>query len=150
VTRRCEELRTLWLESFLFRLSHTIRKPVSHREQDEHEALMNDTQLGERTCSCGYIWLLQSCTPTKRKENLVCRCGTIFAKSKDGSLTALLLTPKERFVALRRIRYVVGVLFLQAANILRIKLGPKSWLRPHRIVAYRHVHTPVRTFFKIR
>ncbi|MBB5060217.1 hypothetical protein HDF16_004953 [Granulicella aggregans] len=103
----------------------------------------------ERTCSCGHIWLMLYCVPTERSENLICRCGTIFAKSVNGSITAVLLSPKERFTALRILCYIVGVALLQAKNLLRIKLAPDSWLSPHRIMAYRHLNAPVRSYIRI-
>ncbi|MBB5061370.1 hypothetical protein HDF16_006106 [Granulicella aggregans] len=103
----------------------------------------------ERACSCGHVWLVVYCFPTNRSENLVCRCGTIFARSTNGSITAVLLSPKERFAAMRKVRYIVGVGLLQAANILNIKLHPHSWLHPRRIVAYRHTNTPVRSYMRI-
>jgi hypothetical protein len=108
-----------------------------------------ESYFEERTCPCGHIWLILYCVPTNRSENLVCRCGTIFAKSTNGSITAVLLSPKERFAAFRKVRYLVGVGLLQAANVLNIKLGPNSWLRPHRIMAYRHTNTPVRSYVRI-
>jgi hypothetical protein len=61
----------------------------------------------------------------------------------------MLLSPKERFAALRKVRYIVGVGLLQTANVLNGKLSPNTWLRPHRIVAYRHTSKFVRSYLRI-
>ncbi|MBB5060500.1 hypothetical protein HDF16_005236 [Granulicella aggregans] len=106
----------------------------------------SEMSFDERTCSCGHVWLMLYCVPTERSENLICRCGTIFAKSVNGSIKAILLSPKEKFAALRIICYIVGFALLQAANLLRIKLPSNSWLSPHRIMAYRHLNAPVRSY----
>ncbi|MBB5060208.1 hypothetical protein HDF16_004944 [Granulicella aggregans] len=110
---------------------------------------LSDGYPEEHACSCGHIWLVIYCIPTGRSENLVCSCGIIFGNSSNGSMTAVLLSAKERFAALRKLRYLVGVGLLQAANALKIKLPQNSWLHPRRIVAYRHTNTPVRTYARI-
>jgi hypothetical protein len=74
--------------------------------------------------------------------------GGKIASSDDGSLSASLSSPRERFGWIRKLRYVVGVALLRTANILKIRLGPSSGLRPHRIVAFRHTDTAVRTYWR--
>jgi hypothetical protein len=99
-------------------------------------------------CSCGRAWQVSACAPTNRPENVVCRCGVLIARSSDGSLSALLISPRERFGHLRKLRYLFGLHLLQTATILKIKLGPNSWIRPHRIIGFRHTNTAIRAYFR--
>ena len=99
----------------------------------------------EHLCSCGQAWHISPCAPTNRFDHLVCRCGNIIASGHEGSLSVSLASPRERFGSIRKLRYVASVALLRTANILKIKLVPSSCLRPHRIVAFRHTNTAVRT-----
>jgi hypothetical protein len=55
-------------------------------------------------CACGRVWQKQARTPDFSLRGRVhCRCHAVLGQDEDGSWDALLVTPRERFGAIRKL-----------------------------------------------
>ena len=104
----CPEASKQFTEIRTFKAENNRQRVESNiKYLDSNGVHMDDDSLSagpsEHLCSCGHTWHISACAPTNGFENLVCRCGDIIASSHDGSLSASLSSPRERFGSIRKL-----------------------------------------------
>ena len=100
-------------------------------------------------CPCGRVWEKRNRVPDfSRRGRVHCRCNAVLGQDEEGSWDALLITPRERLGALRKLAGHTALNLLQLSRSIGIPTW--RWIRLSSIAPLlspnraRHVRLEVR------
>lgn len=106
--------------------------------------------LTEHHCICGRVWKLSyKRRPLGRSETLACICRRILVRTDNGFLSAELLSPREHWVTVRKLRYSLGRLYLFLRSLLGLPIQASGWSAPCKLAYDKHPNEPVKSRFRI-